>query len=214
MARTVAIGHQDFEQVRENDWFYIDKTNFIKEWWGRGDSVTLIARPRRFGKTLNMSMTEQFFSVDYAGRGDLFKGLSVWEDEKYRKLQGTYPVISLSFANVKEQDFQRTKECICRILEDLYNKKAFLLEGNLLTENEKAYFRNITGNMGEVDAVWAIHKMSSFLSRYYGKKVIILLDEYDTPLQEAYVGGYWEEMTEFIRGLFNSTFKTDRKSVV
>jgi hypothetical protein len=209
MARTVAIGHQDFEQVRENDWFYIDKTNFIKEWWGRGDSVTLIARPRRFGKTLNMSMTEQFFSVDYAGRGDLFEGLSVWEDEKYRKLQGTYPVISLSFANVKEQDFQRTKECICRILEDLYNKKAFLLEGNLLTENEKAYFRNITGNMGEVDAVWAIHKMSSFLSRYYGKKVIILLDEYDTPLQEAYVGGYWEEMTEFIRGLFNSTFKTN-----
>ena len=101
MARTVAIGHQDFEQVRKNDWFYIDKTGFIKEWWGRGDSVTLITRPRRFGKTLNMSMTEQFFSVDYAGRGDLFEGLSIWEDEKYRKLQGTYPVIFLSFASVK-----------------------------------------------------------------------------------------------------------------
>ena len=209
MARTVAIGHQDFEQVRKNDWFYIDKTGFIKEWWGRGDSVTLITRPRRFGKTLNMSMTEQFFSVDYAGRGDLFEGLSIWEDEKYRKLQGTYPVISLSFANVKEGTYEMTKQGICRVLTDLYNKKYFLLKTGLLTEEEQEYFRSISMNMSEVTAAVAVHKMSDFLSRYYGKKVIILLDEYDTPLQEAYVGGYWEKMTEFIRGLFNSTFKTN-----
>ena len=112
MARTVAIGLQSFEKVRTRNVFYVDKTDFIREWWENGDDVTLITRPRRFGKTLNMSMVEQFFSVDYAGRGDLFEGLSIWESEKYRQLQGTYPVISLSFANVKETDFETTSYLI------------------------------------------------------------------------------------------------------
>ena len=112
MARTVAIGIQDFEQLITNDYFYIDKTDFIREWWESGDSVTLLTRPRRFGKTLNMSMLEKFFSVEYAGRGDLFEGLDIWKEEKYRALQGTYPVISLSFANVKEQDYQTTRKKI------------------------------------------------------------------------------------------------------
>lgn len=106
MARTVSIGCQDFETIRRENYFYIDKTSFLSEWWENGDSVTLIARPRRFGKTLNISMTEKFFSVRYAGRGELFEGLSIWEKDKYRKLQGTYPVISLSFANVKENRYE------------------------------------------------------------------------------------------------------------
>ena len=106
MARTIAIGRQDFERMRTRNVFYIDKTDFIREWWEAEDEVTLITRPRRFGKTLNMSMTEQFFSVDYAGRGDLFEGLSIWKDEKYRKLQGTYPVLFISFADVKETDWK------------------------------------------------------------------------------------------------------------
>ena len=94
MKREVAIGIQDFLELRKNNRFYIDKTSLIKEWWDSGDSVTLIARPRRFGKTLNMSMIENFFSVEYAGRGDLFEGLDIWKEEEYRQLQGTYPVIS------------------------------------------------------------------------------------------------------------------------
>ena len=106
MARTVAIGLQDFEKVITSGCLYIDKTSFIKEWWESIDDVTLIARPRRFGKTLNMSMLEQFFSVKYAGRGDMFEGLSIWEEEKYREMQGTYPVIGLSFANVKAGDYK------------------------------------------------------------------------------------------------------------
>ena len=106
MARNVAIGIQQFDELIKKNCFYVDKTDFIREWWESNDSVTLIARPRRFGKTLNMSMTEQFFSVDYANRGDLFERLSIWEDEKYRALQGTYPVISLSFANVKEKNYR------------------------------------------------------------------------------------------------------------
>ena len=108
MGRTVGIGIQEFNEIRENNNFYIDKTYFIKDWWESGDKVTLITRPRRFGKTLNMSMLYQFFSVDYKDRGDLFEGLSIWNEEKYRKLQGTYPVIYLSFAGVKENNFKTT----------------------------------------------------------------------------------------------------------
>ena len=209
MARTVGIGHQDFEQLITNDYFYIDKTKFIKEWWESGDFVTLITRPRRFGKTLTMSMTEQFFSVKYAGRGELFQGLSVWEDEKYRELQGTYPVISLSFANVKENSYEKVRYRICQVLRDLYVQNYFLLDGEVLTPGEKDYFNRISETMNEGDATMCLHYLSSFLFRYYNKKVIILLDEYDTPMQEAYVNGYWEELVDFTRSLFNSTFKTN-----
>ena len=101
MARTVGIGIQSFEKIRENNYFYIDKTNFIKEWWENGDDVTLITRPRRFGKTLMMNTLEQFFSVEYKDRGDLFEGLFIWSDERFRSIQGTYPVIFLSFAEIR-----------------------------------------------------------------------------------------------------------------
>ena len=207
MARTVGIGHQDFEEIRIKNNFYIDKTMFIREWWERNDIVTLITRPRRFGKTLNMSMLEQFFSVKYAGRGELFEGLRIWKDEKYQELQGTYPVISLSFANVKGEDYRETRQSVNQIIENIYNKHIYLSEGGFLTENEKKYFRSVGVDMDNTTAVWALHKMSDFLSRFYGKKVIILLDEYDTPMQEAYVNGYWNELVSFIRSLFNSTFK-------
>ena len=207
MGRVAGIGHQDFEKIRINNIFYIDKTHFIKEWWETDDKVTLITRPRRFGKTLNISMLEKFFSVRYAGRKELFEGLDIWKDEKYQRLQGGYPVIRLSFANVKESDDRGIKILINRIIENIYNKNIFLLEGELLTENEKIYFRSINSGMEDVEAAWALHKMSDFLSRYYGKKVIILLDEYDTPMQEAYVNGYWDELVPFFRSMFHSTFK-------
>lgn len=209
MARTVGIGHQDYETVRMKNTFYIDKTSLIREWWENEDAVTLIARPRRFGKTLNMSMLEKFFSVEYAGRSELFEGLDVWKDEKYRELQGKYPVIFISFASVKENTFEQARESIYRILIDVYNKNQFLLKSGLLEEEEKRYFMNISTDMSETDATISLHKMSDFLSRYYKQKVIILLDEYDTPMQEAYVNGYWDKIVSFIRVLFNSTFKTN-----
>lgn len=209
MARTVAIGIQDFEQIIKNNYFYIDKTSFIKEWWDSGDSVTLLTRPRRFGKTLNMSMTEQFFSIDYADRTQLFEGLFIWEDEKYRGLQGTYPVISLSFASVKEKNYHDTKMRIYQIIVDLYAKNSFLMEGEKLSSADREFFFSVSMDMPEYVATSAIHKLSDFLYRYYGKKVIILLDEYDTPMQEAYVDGFWDELAAFTRSLFNSTFKTN-----
>ena len=209
MGRTVAIGHQDFSVIRLNNYFYVDKTKFIKDWWRSGDIVTLITRPRRFGKTLTMSMVEQFLSIKYAGRTELFEGLEVWQDLQYRALQGTFPVISLTFANVKERNFHMARQRINQILTSLYNKNIFLLDGKLLTDEEKAYFLSVRPDMDEVTATMAIHRMSDFLSRYYGKKVVILLDEYDTPVQEAYVNGYWKELVSFTRSMFNAAFKTN-----
>ena len=209
MARTVGIGIQNFETIISNNYFYVDKTAFIEEWWESGDSVTLITRPRRFGKTLTMSMVESFFSVDYAGRSDLFEHLSIWKDEKYQKLQGTYPVISISFANIKEPDYASTKDKIYQIIMDLYTRHSYLKTSGVLKEHDIEYFDKISLNMSESTATLAFYKMSDFLSHYYGKKVIILLDEYDTPMQEAYVDGYWNELVSFTRSLFNSTFKTN-----
>lgn len=209
MARVIGIGQQDFADIRRGNLFYIDKTHFIKEWWENRDCVTLITRPRRFGKTLTMSMLEHFFSIKYKDEAELFAGLDIWKDESYRQMQGTWPVISLSFANVKEPTYEMAKRRICQLLTDIYNKNQFLLTSGLLTEEESRYFRRISTDMDEIDATMALHKMSDFLSRYYKKKVIILLDEYDTPMQEAYVEGYWEELVSFTRSLFNAAFKTN-----
>lgn len=138
MARTVGIGYQDFEQLITKDVFYIDKTAFIKEWWENKDMVTLIARPRRFGKTLNMSMLEQFFSVKYAGKGEkLFGKFAVWKEEKYQKLQGTFPVIALSFADVKESSFAEARKKICHAIKNLYNQYDFLTDSGHMNEDDQ-----------------------------------------------------------------------------
>ncbi|MCI9109808.1 MAG: AAA family ATPase [Lachnospiraceae bacterium] len=215
MAKKVGIGSQDFEKVRVNNNFYIDKTNFIREWWESGDEVTLITRPRRFGKTLNMSMLEKFFSIQYANRGDLFEGLSIWKEKspngeyKYGKIQGTYPVLFISFAGIKENSFEGARENICRTIEEQYNKHDYLLDSGLLNEKEKNFYQKVSAEMSDSIAAGSLRSLSDFLSRYYGKKIIILLDEYDTPMQEAFISEYWDEMVAFIRSLFNSTFKTN-----
>lgn len=209
MARTVGIGQQDFADIRRDDLFYIDKTHFIKEWWESRDSVTLITRPRRFGKTLTMSMVDHFFSIKYSDESGIFDGLKISDEKKYRSMRGTWPVISISFANVKEPNYEMAKRRICQVLTDVYNKNQFLLDSGLLTEEEVRYFKSISTDMDEINATMALHKMSDFLSRYYKKKVIILLDEYDTPMQEAYVEGYWKELVSFTRSLFNASFKTN-----
>lgn len=209
MSRPVGVGHQDFEQLITSNNFYVDKTLFIKEWWENNDTVTLITRPRRFGKTLNLSMLDYFFSVQYTKKEYLFRNLAIWKEEAYRRLQGTYPVIFLSFAGVKETSFIGTRKKICQTIKNLYNKYDFLLDNDVLNENEKELYQKITADMEDYLASASLNMLSDYLMRYYGKKVIILLDEYDTPLQEAYVNGYWEELVSFIRNLFNSIFKTN-----
>ena len=209
MARTVSIGTQDFEKMIQRNCFYVDKTGFIKEWWESEDEVTLITRPRRFGKTLNMSMLNCFFSNKYADRGELFEKLEIWKDGKYREIQGTYPVIFMSFAEIKQNNYNDAVEKIKRIICEVCQQFDFLKNWDGLTETEKKNISNISYDMSDVMAQDLIKNMSNYLSRYYGKKVIILLDEYDTPMQEAYVNGYWEELVAFTRSLFNSTFKTN-----
>ena len=208
MGRTVGIGIQDFEDIIKNNCFYIDKTSFIKEWWENGDSVTLITRPRRFGKTLNMSMLNRFFSRDFAGNGEIFEGLSIWEEEKYRNLQGTYPVINLSFASIKETDFKTTQLRMIELLQTLFERFSFLHQSDKLSENEQNYVKSMTREMTAFEASSALHRLSELLYKHYGKKVIILLDEYDTPMQEAYVNGFWDDLVAFTRSMFNATFKT------
>lgn len=211
MARTVAIGIQDYADIITKDIFYIDKTHFIKEWWESEDAVTLIARPRRFGKTLNLNMLDYFFSNKHPNRGDLFEGLSIWEEEKYRQLQGTYPVISLSFANIKETDYLQMKEKMHGIIRNLYIQNVFLRDSDVLIDVEKTYFDKMLSDdkLSDSDLTMALNKLSEYLYRYYGKKVLIFMDEYDTPMQEAYMYDFWKDIVIFIRNLFNATFKTN-----
>ena len=209
MECNVSIGKQNFADIRENKYFYIDKTAFIKEWWDSGDDVTLITRPRRFGKTLNMSMLGCFFSNQYAGRGDLFEGLSVWEDEKYRNIQGTYPVIFLSFADVKADNIQDAKQQVKMKIEELYRNNRYLLDSDVFDDDEKLEFRQMNKDVNDAVCSMSVKQLCNYYNRYHKKKVIVLLDEYDTPMQEAYVHGYWDEFTAFIRSFFNATFKTN-----
>ena len=181
MKRTVAIGKQNFASIIEENYFYIDKTSFLKEWWESGDDTTLIARPRRFGKTLNISMTEYFFSNKYAGREDLFEGLSIWQEEKYRQLQGTYPVISLSFARVKEENYENCRSKLCEILRNAYRGYSFLREGDFLEKGEREYFERMMvedGRGKDTDIALLSEGMEKERIRKYGfafegKKVLI-----------------------------------------
>ena len=209
MKKAISIGIQGFSDLREQDCFFVDKTNFIKEWWGKRDVVTLITRPRRFGKTLNMSMLDCFFSNKYANRADLFEGLSIWQDETYRKLQGTYPVIFLSFAAVKAGNLEDAKTQIKQEITRLYWENRNLMKEDIFGEDERELYYRTTVKMDDVTAQDSLRNLSVWMERYYGKKVIILLDEYDTPMQEAYVQGYWDEFTSFVRSLFNASFKTN-----
>lgn len=159
MKRTIAVGIQDFRTMIEKDYFYLDKTGFIKEWWENGDLVTLITRPRRFGKTLTMSMVEQFFSVRYSNMlsGRLFEQLRIWKEEKFRKLQGTFPVIFLSFANIKGRDFETVKEKMYQQIVNLYQDNDFLVKDGFLNGEDAAFYHRVSVSMNQ-----AVSELSLF----------------------------------------------------
>ena len=207
--KVLDIGVQSFEKVYERKTFYVDKTGFIKEWWEKGADVTLITRPRRFGKTLNMSMTECFFSNQYAGRQELFEGLSIWGEEDYRKLQGAYPVIFLSFASVKSGEPEKIKIAVKQIISNVYSSFRGIMKSEIFDGNDRKFFHMVNDDMADETAYIAINRLCIYLEKYYGKKAIILLDEYDTPMQEAWLSSCWEETIEFFRNFFNAVFKTN-----
>ena len=209
MPKVVSIGAQSFDELREEDCFYVDKTPFIKEWWESKDKVTLITRPRRFGKTLNMDMVRCFFSNEYEERADLFEGLSIWEDEKYRTLQGTFPVIFLSFAEAKGSSYGRIMEGIKGIITDFFASNRHIIDETMFSNADISMFESINDGMSDTIAARSIHRMCGWMRRYYGKNPIVLIDEYDTPMQEAWLCGCWDEVSSFFRTFFNSTLKTN-----
>ena len=209
MAQKIAIGSQSFSSIIENNCFFIDKTPLIKDWWENYDSVTLITRPRRFGKTLNMDMINCFFSNKYEGRSDLFENLEIWKDEKYREMQGKYPVIFFSFAGIKNNNFSSAFELIKIIICRAYEEIQEYIHSDKLTDSDRDFIKQVTNEMSRETAVMSINYLCKFMSQIYTEKPIILLDEYDTPLQEAYIYGYWEEMSYFMRLFFNNTLKTN-----
>lgn len=208
--KIISIGAQDFEELRENDCFYIDKTYFINEWWDSKDKVTLITRPRRFGKTLNMSMLECFFSNRYKGRGDLFEGLSIWKDERYRAIQGTYPLIFMTFAEIKFRDYETTRKAINGLIADLYEEYKEYLDFDGLSESEKIRYNSVCEDMPDQTASRSISMLCGLLYRKWGRKCIVIIDEYDTPMLEAYLNGYWDDLVPYMRTLFGNTFKTNK----
>ena len=209
MERVIATGVQDFEKLRVNQRFYVDKTDFISKWWNGGDDVTLITRPRRFGKTLNMSTLNCFFSNKFENRGDLFEGLKVWEDADLRAQQGKWPVIFLSFAGIKGRTYDDTMVQMKKLLTKLYLEFPELYRYEGFENNERQSLIKICEDMSDTEAALSVNLLSGLLRKVYGKKVLIFLDEYDTPLQEAYINGYWDDLVAFTRTMFNNAFKTN-----
>ena len=208
-ARTIGIGIQDFEKIITSDLFYVDKTDFISEWWSNRDDVTLITRPRRFGKSLTLNMVERFFSNKYRNMGDVFAGLKIWNKQEYRELQGKFPVIGISFAGVKENSYDKTVDAICNIITECYKSHREVLDNEEMLSSDRDYFLRILDGCTPKQAPLALNILCRLLYELYGEKTIILLDEYDTPMQEAYINGFWDELVGFVRNVFNSTFKTN-----
>ena len=210
MARTVAIGVQDFGKLRESGAFYVDKTGFVRDWWKSLDDITLVCRPRRFGKTLALSTVEHFLSTRFAGRGEeLFGDLAVWEDPEMRQLQGTVPVVMVSFAKSKGATLEDTLASMKRVLREAVRAHDYLRESPTLASDDRDFLACVSDDMDNAVAIDCLGQLCSMLLKHHGVRPVVLLDEYDAPMQEAWTGGYWDGMASFVRMLFNATFKTN-----
>lgn len=207
--KEISVGNQNFATIIENGYFYVDKTEFIRKWWKSADVVTLITRPRRFGKTLNLSMLEHFFSNKYTNGEDLFGGLNIWKYSDYRTLCNQFPVLMISFASVKGTNYETARQQIIQEIVGLYRNNDYLTHEPFFSHMDSQFWNRVDYDMTDAIAGDSIKFLCEMMSKKYGKKVLIFLDEYDTPIQEAYVDGFWSDMTGFVRSLFNSTFKTN-----
>ena len=205
MKKLIPDGISDFKTLIENNYYYVDKTPFISEVGKNVGKTLLFTRPRRFGKTLNMSMLKYFFDVrDAEENRKLFKDLEI-ENSPYIKEQGKYPVIFISMKDIKEMSFDRAITEVKNLLSSLYNQFEFIREK--LNENELIEFNNIWLEKNDNNLRKALLNLAIFLQKYYQKKVIVLIDEYDTPLVSAYRYGYYREAKNFFSGLYGSVLK-------
>lgn len=206
----VGLGYQNFLDFVCGKRFYVDKTHFIPEWLANDARITLITRPRRFGKSMLLSTVRTFFDPMYADHPEYFEKLRVWKDADSRSLFGTIPVISVSFGSCKGNDFAQAMRGVTLGLYNMYIQHEYLRESPKLSEEEKAEYRRIVAYFSEQRTEYveiSIQKLCELLYKHYGKFPIILMDEYDTPLLEAYTDGYWDETINTFRQLFHTTFK-------
>lgn len=206
----VGLGYQNFLDFVCGKQFYVDKTHFIPEWLASDARITLITRPRRFGKSMLLSTVRTFFDPMYAEHPEYFEKLRVWKDTDSRRLFGTIPVISVSFGSCKGNDFAQAMRGVTLGLYNMYIQHEYLRESSKLNEEEKAEYRRIVASFSEQRTEYveiSIQKLCELLYKHYGALPIILMDEYDTPLLEAYTDGYWDETINTFRQLFHTTFK-------
>lgn len=208
------VGIDSFEKIRKNEFYYIDKTKLIEQLVETGGEVTLFTRPRRFGKTLNMSMLKAF--LETGADVSLFEGLYIAENKALcDEYMGKYPVIFLSLKSVEGLNFEAAKYRITELIGREAQRFDFLLESDNLSDDEKLQYKAITGmqngkfSMDEDILGSSIQILSYLLCRHFGQKAVILIDEYDVPLDKAFENGYYREMVSLIRGLFGMALKTN-----
>ncbi len=219
MARMISFGGQNFSKLIENGCFYVDKTMFIKKWWPV-DDVTLITRPRRFGKTLALSMVERFFSVQYQNQPDIFRKLAIYKDNDMMKLQGTYPVISLSMIDITMPTYEEMINSISSMVRNLFSHVKYGLGYDGMDPDDIEYMETMRKKRYDANGrllpipEWMIKEsvpqLSDILERKCKNKVIILLDEYDAPLEKAYLCGYWDKAAEFFGQFYRAMFKSNK----
>lgn len=204
------IGIDDFEKLRKNDFYYIDKTGLIKDLLDNWGEVNLFTRPRRFGKSLNMSMLQSFFSVDTDP--SVFKGLKIMNEEALcEKYMGQYPVISISLKGIYGQTYETAYKMAIRVMNEAASGMEYLLESTRLSENDKDSFRELLKrDMDETVLFGSLRELSRLLEKHHDRNTIILIDEYDVPLAKAFENGYYEQMTFLIRNLFEQALKSNR----
>ncbi|VYU06031.1 AAA family ATPase [Clostridium butyricum] len=209
MKKTIQVGTSNFKEMIEENHYFVDKSLLIKEFVQNGAKVILTPRPRRFGKTLNMSMLKYFFDIENKEENkDLFKGLKIENEKEIMKMQGEYPVIFLSFKNEKYTTFEEFKYGIKSLMMDIYRDNVYLLESDNLIDQDKDKFEAIlTGKADMVEYYKALSTLMHYMNIHYNKKVMLFIDEYDVPVQESYLKNYYEEAINVIRIILTAALK-------
>ena len=208
----IGIGESDFKALRVKNYYFIDKSLFVKDMIDNSSKVALITRPRRFGKTLNMSMLKYYFDCKTADNEELFKGLKIMEQgEKYTSKLGYYPVIYITLKDIQDRNYENMILNMKTAILEMYQEHRYLLESEKVYPEEKEKIKEILYTReNEVDLKNSVKELSKYLNRHYEKPVILLVDEYDVPLQNAYIKGYYEEAIEFFRTFYGVTFKDNQ----
>lgn len=209
--KPLPIGVDDFEKLRVNGYYYVDKTLLIKELIDKKGEVNLFTRPRRFGKSLNMSMLQHYFEVTEPGSAHLFAGLKIMEaGEEYLNYMNAYPAISLSLKSARQEDFETSYGKVVEAVSGEFRRHKFLLSSDKLDDSQKKHYtRMMDGQAKRSDYTAGLKFLSEVLSEHYGKKAVILIDEYDVPLEHAYFTGYYDKMSHFIRSFFEEGLKSN-----